>query len=56
MVEYVRAYLRPDGQAPLIGDSDSGQFMPIVPHAATDHAYILGIAAGLFDDGNLKTK
>src|SRR5437660_111411 len=29
MVEYVRAYLRPDGRAPLIGDSDSGQIRPI---------------------------
>ena len=55
MVEYVRAYLRPDGQAPLIGDSDSGQFMPIVSRAAADHAYILGVAAGLFDDGNFKS-
>src|SRR5712692_8376465 len=30
MVDYVRAYLRPDGRAPLIGDTDSGQLLPIV--------------------------
>ena len=30
MAEYTRAYLRPDGRAPLIGDSDSGQILPIV--------------------------
>src|SRR6185503_21196019 len=43
MLEYVRAYLRPDGQAPLIGDSDSGKVLPIVHRAGDDHAYLLAL-------------
>ena len=44
MAAYTRAYLRPDGPAPLIGDSDSGQILPIVKRAGDDHAYVLGVA------------
>ncbi len=54
MIEYLRAYLRPDGQAPLIGDSDSGQVMPIVSHPAADHGYLLGIAAAFFSEPAFK--
>ena len=54
MIEYLRAYLRPDGQAPLIGDTDSGLVMPISSHAAADHGYLLGIAAALFNEGAFK--
>ncbi|HEY6230638.1 MAG TPA: alginate lyase family protein [Pyrinomonadaceae bacterium] len=45
MLEYVRAYLRPDGIAPLIGDSDSGQVLPLVRRAGNDHAYVLALGA-----------
>ena len=44
MSDYTRAYLRPDGHAPLIGDSDSGQILPIVKRAGHDHAYLLAVA------------
>jgi hypothetical protein len=54
MIEYLRAYLRPDGQAPLIGDTDSGRVMPIAPHPAADHGYLLGIAAVLFNEPMFK--
>jgi uncharacterized heparinase superfamily protein len=47
MAEYTRAYLRPDGRAPLIGDSDSGQFFPIVKRSGDDHAYVLDIVDAL---------
>jgi uncharacterized heparinase superfamily protein len=43
MLNYVRAYLRPDGFAPLIGDTDSGQVLPVVRRRADDHAYILNL-------------
>ncbi len=56
MLEYLRAYLRPDGQAPLIGDTDSGQVMPIASHTAADHGYLLGIAAALFSEAGFKTR
>ena len=54
MLEYVGAYLRPDGYAPLIGDSDSGQVLPISRRRADDHAYVLAIGAAVFDDPRLK--
>ncbi len=54
MVEYVRAYLRPDGRAPLIGDSDSGQVLPIVRRRADDHAYVLALGATIFQEPRFK--
>lgn len=54
MLKYVRAYLRPDGCAPLIGDSDSGQVFPICHRRGHDHAYLLALGAVLFNDAQLK--
>jgi hypothetical protein len=54
MLLYVRAYLRPDGLAPLIGDTDSGQVLPVVCRPADDHAYLLAIGALVFNDATLK--
>ncbi|HWT02293.1 MAG TPA: alginate lyase family protein [Pyrinomonadaceae bacterium] len=54
MLEYVRAYLRPDGRAPLVGDTDSGQVLPLVPRAADDHAYLLALGAALFNESRFK--
>jgi hypothetical protein len=56
MIEYARAYLRPDGLAPLIGDTDSGRVMPIARHEAADHAYLLGVAAALFNESRFKLR
>lgn len=50
MLLYTRAYLRPDGFAPLIGDTDSGQVLPFVHRRADDHAYLLEIGANVFND------
>ncbi len=41
MLAYIRAYLRPDGFAPLIGDTDSGRILPVGHRRADDHAYLL---------------
>ncbi|MBV9958199.1 MAG: alginate lyase family protein [Acidobacteria bacterium] len=54
MCAYVRAYLRPDGRAPLIGDTDSGQVLPLVKRAADDHAYLLAIGAAMFKEPRFK--
>lgn len=54
MLIYIRAYLRPDGFAPLIGDTDSGQVLPFVRRRADDHAYLLEIGANVFNDPTLK--
>jgi heparinase II/III-like protein len=53
MLLYIRAYLRPDGFAPLIGDTDGGQVLSIAHRRADDHAYLLEIGAGVFDDPGL---
>ena len=54
MIEYERAYLRPDGHAPLIGDTDSSQVMPLARHAADDHAYLLALGAAVFREPRFK--
>lgn len=54
MLGYLRAILRPDGFAPLIGDTDGGQVLPIVRRHADDHAYLLALSAVVFHDSNLK--
>lgn len=50
MLEYMRVYLRPDGFAPLIGDTDGGQFLPFVKRDANDHAYLLALGAVVFEE------
>lgn len=54
MLRYIRGYLRPDGYAPLIGDTDGGQVLPIEQHRADDHAHLLSIGAEVFNDPDLK--
>jgi Heparinase II/III N-terminus/Heparinase II/III-like protein len=50
MVDYIRAYLRPDGRAPLIGDTDSGQVLPMVRRSGDDHRYLLALGAAVFQE------
>jgi Heparinase II/III-like protein/Heparinase II/III N-terminus len=54
MLIYLRSYVRPDGLAPLIGDTDSGQVLPIHRRRADDHGYLLAIGAVVFKDPGLK--
>ena len=54
MLKYLRAYLRPDGFAPLIGDSDGGRVLPIGARQGNDHSYLLPIGAVVFNDPQLK--
>src|SRR5438876_3504513 len=56
MIEYVRGYLRPDGRAPLIGDSDSGQMFPLVRRTGDDHAYVLVLGAAIFQEPRFKSE
>jgi len=55
MLQFIRGYLRPDGLAPLIGDTDGGQVLPFQTRHANDHGYLLEIGAEVFDDPELKT-
>ena len=54
MLVYLRAILRPDGLAPLVGDTDGGQVLPIVSRSANDHAYLLALGAAVFKDSQFK--
>ena len=54
MVDYIRAYLRPDGRAPLIGDTDSGQVLPIARRGGDDHRYLLALGAAVFQEPAFK--
>lgn len=56
MFEYICAYLRPDGRAPLIGDTDSGRALPLRHRAADEHAFLLDIGAALFKEPRFKIK
>jgi hypothetical protein len=54
MLDYICVFLRPDGFAPLIGDTDGGQVLPFVKRRADDHAYLLAIGAVVFNEPNFK--
>jgi hypothetical protein len=54
MLEYMRAYLRPDGRAPLVGDTDGGRFLPLARRGSDDHAYLLAVGAAVFREPRFK--
>jgi hypothetical protein len=54
MFDFVRAYLKPDGTAPLIGDSDDGRLLRFKERDSLDHSYLLSMAAILFNKDKFK--
>lgn len=55
MLEFTYHYIRPDGHAPLIGDSDDGRLQILSQYfdwAPQDHRYLLGVGAAVFDRGD----
>lgn len=54
MLSYVRAYLRPDGRAPLVGDTDSGQVLPLINRHADEHGPVLALGACVFKEPRFK--
>ncbi len=40
MADYTRAYTKPDGLAPVIGDADDGRVLPLGQHRINDHRYL----------------
>ena len=55
MCEFVQAYSKPDGRAPLIGDADDGRIQILGPEAIGDHRYLLSTAAVVFGRADFKT-
>jgi uncharacterized heparinase superfamily protein len=54
MLEYVAAYTKPNGQAPLIGDADDGRVQKLGPSPINDHRYLLAIGAERFERADFK--
>lgn len=54
MFSYVRGYLRPDLNAPLIGDCDDGRVLIWRRRPSQDHSYLLPLGALLLSDSELK--
>jgi hypothetical protein len=54
MFDFVRHYLKPDGTAPIIGDSDDGRVMRFRDRPAVDHGYLLSIASVLLNKASFK--
>jgi hypothetical protein len=54
MMEFVAAYTKPDGRAPLIGDADDGRIQKLGPQDLNDHRYLLSTAAARLARADLK--
>ena len=55
MFAFVRAYLKPDGTAPMIGDNDDGRLLRFKQREPGDHTYLLSIGAVLTENEGFKT-
>lgn len=50
MLEFILHYTRPDGRAPLVGDSDDGRLFQLAGYGSLgDHRHLLATAALLFE-------
>ena len=56
MGEYVADYVRPDGTAPQIGDSDDGRLHPLAVRNTLDHSYLPVLVAEEFNRPDLRIK
>jgi hypothetical protein len=55
MFRFTKSYIKPDGTAPIVGDSDDGRLIRFTERPATDHTYLLSIGATLLEDDEFKT-
>jgi uncharacterized heparinase superfamily protein len=54
MLDFVAAYTKPDGQAPLVGDADDGRVQKLGGQQLNDHRYLLSTCAARFSRPDLK--
>jgi uncharacterized heparinase superfamily protein len=54
MFEFVLHYLKPDGVAPQIGDTDDGRLQVLSSDKRMHHRYLLAVGAVLFDRSDFK--
>ena len=55
MLDFVAAYTKPNGVAPLFGDADDGRVQKLGTQDINDHRYLLSTGAVRFSRGDLKT-
>jgi hypothetical protein len=56
MCEYVEAYTKPNGLAPLVGDADDGRIQMLGTQPIGDHRYLLSNAALIFNRPDFKAR
>jgi hypothetical protein len=56
MIEFVEAYVKPSGLAPLVGDADDGRVQVLGRQAIGDHRYLLSSGAAVFGRGDFKRR
>lgn len=54
MYDFVSAYTKPDGRAPLIGDADDGRVQALGVQPVGDHRYLCSTGAVVFERGDLR--
>ncbi len=52
-IQFIRAYIRPDGLAPNIGDNDSARIFNFDPFQIRDHSTILSLGTAYFSEPNI---
>ncbi len=55
MLEFVAAYTRPDGKAPIVGDADDGRLQILGGQDIDDHGYLLSVGAVIFERPDFKS-
>ncbi len=55
MFDFTRHYLKPDGAAPMIGDTDDGRLITFKERDPADHTYLMSLAVVLFENEKFKT-
>jgi hypothetical protein len=53
MFDFVHAYTKPNGEAPVWGDIDDGRVLTLGNQRVQDHRYLLAVGAALFDRAEL---
>ena len=54
MFVFVQSYVKPDGTAPMVGDSDDGRIIKFKERPADDHSYLFSIGSILLKEGRFK--
>lgn len=54
MLDFVSAYSKPNGLAPVIGDNDNGRVIPLGEQDINDHRYLLTIGGIIFQREDMK--